>query len=35
MKTFGVSAPLEELQRQFGFEPENVVAGAGQGLGRK
>src|SRR5262249_40543221 len=26
MKTFGASAPLKELQRKFGFEPEQVVA---------
>jgi transketolase len=26
MKTFGASAPLKELQRRFGFEPEQVVA---------
>ena len=26
MKTFGASAPLKELQRKFGFEPERVVA---------
>lgn len=26
MNTFGASAPLKELQRKFGFEPENVVA---------
>jgi len=25
MKTFGSSAPLKELQRKFGFEPERVV----------
>ena len=28
MKTFGASAPLKELQRRFGFEPERVVAAA-------
>jgi transketolase len=28
MKTFGSSAPLKELQRKFGFEPERVVATA-------
>jgi len=28
MKTFGASAPLKELQRKFGFEPECVVAAA-------
>ena len=26
MKTFGASAPLKELQRHFGFEPERLVA---------
>lgn len=26
MHTFGASAPLKELQKKFGFEPENVVA---------
>jgi transketolase len=26
MHTFGASAPLKELQRKFGFEPERVVA---------
>ena len=28
MKTFGASAPLKELQKRFGFEPERVVATA-------
>ena len=28
MKTFGASAPLKELQRKFGFEPERVMAAA-------
>ncbi len=28
MKTFGASAPLKELQKKFGFTPENVVAAA-------
>ena len=28
MKTFGASAPLKELQRKFGFEPESVMAAA-------
>jgi transketolase len=28
MKTFGVSAPLKELQNKFGFAPERVVAAA-------
>jgi transketolase len=26
MKTFGASAPLKELQKRFGFEPEKLVA---------
>jgi transketolase len=34
MKTFGASAPLKELQKRFGFEPERVVAAAKQQLGR-
>jgi transketolase len=28
MHTFGASAPLKELQKKFGFEPEQVVAAA-------
>jgi transketolase len=28
MRTFGASAPLQELQRKFGFTPERVVAAA-------
>ena len=28
MQTFGASAPLKELQRKFGFEPDHVVAAA-------
>ena len=35
MHTFGASAPLKELQRKFGFEPERVVAIAKQVLGRE
>jgi len=35
MKAFGASAPLKELQRKFGFEPERVVAAATELLGRK
>jgi transketolase len=35
MKTFGASAPLKELQRKFGFEPDAVVAMAMELLGRK
>jgi transketolase len=33
MHTFGASAPLKELQRKFGFEPERVVAVAKEVLG--
>ena len=35
MKAFGASAPLKELQRKFGFEPEKVVAAALEMLGRQ
>jgi len=35
MKTFGASAPLKELQRKFGFEPDDLVRAAKQQLGRK
>jgi transketolase len=28
METFGASAPLKELQKKFGFSPENIVAAA-------
>ena len=34
MTTFGASAPLKELQRKFGFEPERVTAIAKELLGR-
>ena len=34
MKTFGSSAPLKELQRKFGFEPDEVVAAAKELLRR-
>jgi transketolase len=34
MKSFGASAPLKELQRKFGFEPECVVSVAMELLGR-
>jgi transketolase len=30
METFGASAPLKELQKKFGFTPENIVAAAKQ-----
>jgi transketolase len=32
MNTFGASAPLKELQRKFGFEPDDVVGAAKQQL---
>jgi transketolase len=32
MQTFGASAPLKELQKRFGFEPDQVVAAAKQQL---
>jgi transketolase len=35
MKTFGASAPLKELQRHFGFEPDRLIAVAKELLGRK
>ncbi len=35
MKTFGASAPLKELQKRFGFEPDQVVEAAKAVLGRK
>ncbi len=35
MKTFGGSAPLKELNKEFGFEPEHVVAVAKELLGKK
>src|SRR3989449_8655035 len=34
MKTFGASAPLKELQRKFGFEPDQVVTAAKDLLSR-
>ncbi len=34
MHTFGASAPLKELQRKFGFEPDRVAAAAKELLGR-
>ena len=34
MKTFGGSAPLKELQKKFGFQPERIVAAATELLGR-
>jgi transketolase len=35
MKTFGASAPLKELQRKFGFQPDEVVAAAKEQLSRR
>ncbi|HEY6365386.1 MAG TPA: transketolase, partial [Candidatus Binatia bacterium] len=35
MKTFGASAPLKELQRKFGFEPNQVAAAAKELLDKK
>ena len=35
MKTFGASAPLKELQKRFGFEPDHVAAAARELLGRR
>jgi len=32
MNTFGASAPLKELQKKFGFEPDQVVTAAKQQL---
>jgi len=34
MKTFGGSAPLKELQKKFGFQPERIVTAAREMLGR-
>ena len=34
METFGASAPLQELQKKFGFTPEHVVAAARQQIAR-
>jgi transketolase len=33
MNTFGASAPLKELQKKFGFQPNHIVAAAKQQLG--
>jgi transketolase len=35
MKTFGASAPLKELQRKFGFEPDQVVTAAKNQLAKR
>jgi transketolase len=34
MHTFGASAPLKELQKKFGFQPESVVAAVKEVLGK-
>ena len=34
MNTFGVSAPLKQLQEKFGFTADAVAAAAGETLGR-
>jgi transketolase len=34
METFGVSAPLKELQRKFGFTPAHIIAAAREQLAR-
>jgi transketolase len=34
MKTFGASAPLKELQKKFGFDPDHVVSAALELLGK-
>jgi transketolase len=33
MHTFGASAPLKELQKKFGFEPDHIVTAAKEQLG--
>jgi transketolase len=35
MHTFGASAPLKELQRKFGFTPEQIVAAAKEQVGKR
>jgi transketolase len=35
MNTFGASAPLKELQKKFGFDPDHVAAAAKELLGKK
>jgi transketolase len=35
METFGASAPLKELQKKFGFTPENIVAEASRLVSRR
>lgn len=35
LHTFGASAPLQELQKKFGFGPARVAAAAGEQLARR
>ena len=35
MKTFGASAPLKELQKKYGFEPDRVVQEVKRQLGKR
>src|SRR5262249_14677411 len=35
MHTFGASAPLKELQKKFGFEPDEVVTAAKEQIRRR
>jgi transketolase len=35
MNTFGSSAPLKELQKKFGFEPDQVAIAAKEQLKRE
>ncbi len=35
MKTFGASAPLKELQKKFGFNPDAIIAAAKQQVARQ
>jgi transketolase len=34
MRTFGASAPLKDVQRKFGFEPDHIVAAAKEQIAR-
>ena len=35
METFGASAPLKELQKKFGFTPENIIVAAREQIAKK
>src|SRR6202040_2017620 len=35
MHTFGASAPLKDLQKKFGFQPDKVVAAVKEVIGKK